>query len=114
MLPKTNCLKSEEDFQKVFKYGKGSENTFIKIKFFKNFKKYSRFGFIISNKFSKKAVVRNLIKRRLRAAARILSKNIKMGFDVVVWPKIALKKSTYQVLLENFKEILNKNDILSI
>ncbi|MDP3004308.1 MAG: ribonuclease P protein component, partial [Candidatus Azambacteria bacterium] len=97
-----------------FKYGKISENEFMRIKFLKNFKKRSRFGFIVSNKFAPKAVVRNLFKRRLRAAAYFSLKNIKPGFDVVVWPKTALKKFSYQILLNNFKNLLIKNDIISI
>lgn len=114
MLPKANRLKSNDDFEKIFKYGKISENEFIKIKFLKNFKKHPRFGFIISNKFARKAVVRNLFRRRLRAAAYFLLKNIKPGFDVAVWPKTALKKISYQILLNNFKNLLIKNDIISI
>ena len=114
MLPEANRLKSNDDFKKIFKYGKISENEFMKIKFLKNFKKCSRFGFIVSNKFARKAVVRNLSRRRLRAAAHFLLKNIKPGFDIVIWPKIALKKISYQILLNNFKNLLIKNDILSV
>jgi len=114
MLPEANRLKSNDDFKKIFKYGKISENEFMRIKFLKNFKKHSRFGFIVSNKFAPKAVVRNLFKRRLRSAVYFLLKNIKPGFDIVIWPKITLKKINYQILLNNFKNLLIKNDILSI
>lgn len=114
MLSKTNRLKSDGDFKKIFKYGKTSENEFMRIKFLKNFKQYSRFGFIVSNKFAPKAVVRNLFKRRLRAAVYFLLKSIKPGFDIAVWPKTALKKISYQTLLNNFKNLLIKNDLLSI
>ena len=114
MLPEANRLKSNDDFKKIFKYGKISENEFMKIKFLKNFKKHSRFGFIVSNKFARKAVVRNLSRRRLRAAVYFLLENIKPGFDIVIWPKIALKKISYQILLNNFKNLLIKNDILSV
>lgn len=114
MLPEANRLKSDKDFKKIFKYGKIAENEFMTIKFLKNFKKRSRFGFIVSNKFASKAVVRNLFRRRLRVAVYFLLKNIKPGFDVVVWPKTALKKINYQILLNNLKNLLIKNDILSV
>ena len=107
MLPKINCLKADKDFRKVFNEGKTSEGNLIKIRFLKNFKKHSRFGFIISNTFESKAVSRNLIKRRLRAAVYFLLKNIKPGFDIIIWPKAALKKSTYQSILDNFKNIFS-------
>lgn len=86
----------------------------MRIKFLKNFKECSRFGFVVSNKFSPKAVVRNLFRRRLRVAAYFLLKNIKPGFDIVVWPKMTLKKNNYQALLDNFKNLLIKNDILFV
>ncbi len=114
MLPEVNRLKSDRDFRRVFKYGKVSENDFVKIKFLENHLKHSRFGFIVSNKFAKKAATRNLIKRRLRAAVLFLLEDIKTGFSVAVWPKTALKKSSYQALLSNFKNLLIKNDILLI
>lgn len=114
MLPQKNRLKTDRDFKKVFSEGKASESDLIKIRFLKNFKKYSRFGFIISNTFESKAVSRNLIKRRLRAAVYFLLKNIKPGFDIIIWPKAALKKSTYQLILNNFKNTLINNDILLI
>ena len=114
MLPQKNRLKTDKDFKKVFSEGKTSEGNLIKIKVLKNFKKYSRFGFIISNAFEPKAVSRNLIKRRLRAVVYFLLKNIKPGFDIIIWPKTALKKSTYQSILNNFKDILINNDILFI
>jgi len=114
MLPQKNRLKADRDFKKVFSEGKTSEGNLIKIRFLKNFKKYSRFGFIISNTFDSKAVSRNLIKRRLRAAVYFLLKNIKPGFDIIIWPKMALKKSTYKLVLNNFKNILIDNDILFV
>ncbi|MDO8443738.1 MAG: ribonuclease P protein component [Candidatus Azambacteria bacterium] len=114
MLPKINCLKADKDFKKVFNDGKTSESNLIKIRFLKNFKKHSRFGFVVSNAFAPKAVSRNLIKRRLRAVAHFLLKNIKPGFDIIVWPKPALKKSAYQAILNNFKNILINNALLFI
>lgn len=114
MLPEVNRLKSDSDFKQIFKYGKISESEFLRIKFFKNSKKYTRFGFIVSNKFAPKAVERNLFKRRLRSISYSLLKNIKPGFDIAIWPKTALKKSDYKELSDNFKNLLIKNDLLSI
>lgn len=114
MLPKINRLKSESDFKRVFSNGKISENQFIKIKFAENNKNHTRFGFVISTKFAKKAVTRNLVKRRLRAVSCFLLKNIKKGFDIVVWPKKMSEKSDYSILLDNLKNLLTKNDLLSI
>ena len=114
MLPAINRLKANRDFKSVFNGGKTAENRFFKIKFIKNREKETRFGFIISTKFAKKAVVRNLIKRRLRAAVRFLLKNIKPGFDIIVWPKKILEESNFKLLADGLKTLFIKNDLLSI
>ena len=66
MLPKKNRLKNKKDFERVFKQGKGFKEDFLFFKITKNNLKENRFGFIVSLKVSKKAVLRNKVKRRLR------------------------------------------------
>jgi len=98
MLSKLNRLKKKRDFEKVFKMGKGFKQDFLALKFNKNGLKNSRFGFIVSLKVSKKAVVRNKVKRRLREAVRARIKNFKKGFDIAL---IALPDSS----TKDFEEI---------
>lgn len=114
MLPSANRLKSDAEFGEVFKKGKSAEGRFIKIKFFLAKKGPSRFGFVVGAKFAKSAVRRNLIKRRLRAAARLLLQEIKSGFDIVVWPKREALRAKPAELAEDFKKLLIKNDLLFI
>lgn len=114
MLSKINRLRSDKDFKKVFGSGKTAENPFVRIKFVENQQKETRFGFIVGIKFSKKAAARNLIKRRLRAATRFLIKNVKPGFDIVIWPKPKSESANYEIILQNLEDVLNKNDILFI
>ena len=114
MLSKINRLRLDKDFKKVFIRGKTAGNRFIKIKFIENQRRATRFGFIVSTKFYKKASKRNLVKRRLRAAVFFLFKKIKPGYDVVIWPKEAIKDTQdYKNILDNLKGLLIKNDILS-
>ncbi len=113
MLSAANRLKNGADFKKVFGKGKISDGYLIRIKFFKNNLREPRFGFIVSKKFAAKAAERNLIKRRLRAAAAGLLKNAG-GFDIVVWPKGVVKKSAYRAIVADLKTILIKNDIISV
>ena len=56
--------------------------AYLKIK--KNSLKSSRFGFVVSKKFSQKAVARNKVRRRLRELVRIKLPKIKKGIDGVV------------------------------
>ena len=84
MLAKRNRLKKQKDFERVFKKGRGAKEDFLYLKVVKNELKSSRFGFVVSKKFSKKAVLRNRIKRRLAELIRIKLPKIKKGIDVAI------------------------------
>lgn len=108
MLTKANRLKSDRDFKRVFKNGRILENNFFRIKFFRNQKNTNRFGFIVSNRISNKATVRNSLRRRLRSASKSLLKNYGTGFDIVIWPKIEAVKLKYADLYFNLNVLINK------
>jgi len=97
MLPLQNRLKKKKDFERVFKGGRGYQEGFLFLKLLKNGLTVSRFGFVVSQKISKKATLRNKIKRRIREAVRKALPNIKPGFDGV-W--VALKG----LEIKDFKE----------
>jgi len=84
MLSGINRLKKKKDFEYVFKQGRGLKQGFISLKFTKNGLGATRFGFVVGQKVSPKAVIRNKVKRRLREIARSKLEDIKKGFDVVV------------------------------
>lgn len=84
MLPKENRLKIKKDFEKVFKKGRRFKEDFLVFIVVKNNLKQSRFGFIVSNKVSKKATVRNKIKRRLRKLVKESLLRVKEGIDCVI------------------------------
>jgi len=108
MLKKINRLAKNKDFDNLFKKGKSSYNKIIGFKYIKNGLAYNRFGIIISTKVSKKAVIRNKIKRQNRAIIRKNEKDIKQGFDMsfVVFPLILDKK--FQEIEDNIKNTLSK------
>ncbi len=84
MLSGINRLKKKRDFEYVFKQGRGLKEGFLSLKFAKNNLEVTRFGFVVGQKVSRKAVVRNKVKRRLRELAKVKLENIKKGLDVVV------------------------------
>ena len=86
MLPKQNRLKLKKDFERIFKQGKGYKQNFLFLKVLENGLKETRFGFIVSKKISKKAVIRNKLKRRLREVIRdkLKEEKIRPGIDVVL------------------------------
>lgn len=104
MLPKTNRLKKKKDFEKVFKKSQGFKENFLVLKIAKNNLKLSRFGFIVSTKFSKKATIRNKIKRRLSEIVKTKLSKIKKSRDGIIIVVPGLKIDNYWEL----EEIVNK------
>lgn len=95
MLPKTNRLIKEEDFRKVFRSrNKKSCPLFDLFVLEKENSVPSRFGFIVSNKISKKAVLRNRAKRLLRESVKGLPEPYFFGYDFVLSAKHSIVEAT--------------------
>ena len=113
MLDKRNCLKKKKDFQKVIKKGKKIEKDFLVLKFFENsLKDVSRIGFIVSQKISKKAFLRNRIKRRLREIVKDNLDNLKPGYDLIFFTKKAIKEKDFLEIEKIVKQILKQAKLL--
>ena len=84
MLSFRNRLKKQKDFEKIFKNGKSFKQGSLYLKINKNDLRSSRFGFIVSKKFSKKAVERNRIKRILREVVKERIGEVVEGMDIVI------------------------------
>ncbi len=95
MLKKQNRITKNKEFEVVMKQKKAVYCPVLMIKYVKNDFAFSRFGIIVSNKISKKAYQRNLIKRRIREIIRINFAKIKKGNDlvIIVSPKIINKEA---------------------
>ena len=110
MLPKINRLKKKKDFERVFKKGKGHKEGFLVFRAGKNLFKDSRFGFVVGKNVSKKANIRNKIKRRLRELVRRKIKEIKGGTDGVFIARPGLEKKDFQELEDAVDKIFKKLD----
>ena len=84
MLPKQYRLTKNKDFARVAQQGKIIFSYALGLKYIKNNLNYSRFGIIVSLKVSKKAVIRNKIKRRIRAILKENLSNIVQGYDFLM------------------------------
>lgn len=98
MLKKENRIRLDKEFDRVFKAGQSFYGKEMGLKIAKNDLAVSRFGILINTKVSKKAVVRNKIKRQIRAIIEANLSRISNGYDlvIIVFP---------QILDKNFKEI---------
>lgn len=83
MLPKENRLKRKKDIERVFKRGRGFKEGFLFLKIAKNNLRVSRFGFIVGKNLSKKATVRNRVRRKISELVRMNLKDIRQGIDAI-------------------------------
>ena len=112
MLPKINRLKKKKDFENIFKKGKIFRGDFLIVREVKNIFEEPRLGFVVSNKVSKSAVVRNKIRRRLRD---IIKKNLgsfKKGTDVAIIALNGIEKKSFLEVKELTEAILKKSKLI--
>lgn len=108
MLARTFRLVKESDFTKVLRKGRGWRTPQAQFKSLSNGLKISRFGIVVSNKVSKKASKRNLLKRRLREIIRGLMPDIKPGYDIVLIAYPPLLEKDFSQLQELVSQAFQK------
>ena len=111
MLKKINRLTKDKEYDFVFKNGKSGFGDFLGIKFAANELQYNRFGIIVSNKISKSAVKRNLIKRRLREVVESKNDQIKQCFDLVIITLPAISGKSLAEIEKSFDFVLKKTKL---
>lgn len=103
-------LKSEQDFRNLFRGGKKMETRLFRIIAHKNRLGFPRFAFVASKAVDKRAVRRNLLRRRAREWIR---KNLSasLPFDAAIYFKKeaagATKKEFYEELAKTIAKIFN-------
>lgn len=111
MLAKKFRLKRKKDFEKVIEKGKHLIENFLILKTLKNNLESSRIGFVVGKKISKKATVRNKIKRRLREVTRANIAKIKPGYDLIFLAKKGIERESLLELKKVVKSLLGKAKI---
>lgn len=133
-LSKVNRLQSRQDFRVVFREGircHGSHLTLRALRLKTNLADLSdqtvrqsslnkhlsqtRIGISISTKVSKRAVIRNRIKRQLQAAFRCLLPQLLPGWQVVVvvQPSAVQEECDYLQFLQELKQLLAEAEVLN-
>lgn len=111
MLAKDNCLKRKRDFERIFKKGKSFKGAFLVLKIAPNDLAEDRFGIIVSKRVSKKAVIRNKIKRRIRASLRTRIsplRKLKKGKDIILVATPGLEKKDFWEIEEIIKKLFER------
>lgn len=112
MLPKVNRIKKKKDFEIIFKKGTTFKNNLFVLKVVKkNFGK-SRFGFIVSSKISKKAIVRNKVRRRLEEIIKAEVANIMGSVDIILISLSGIEKKEFSETREALHNLLIGAEII--
>lgn len=112
MLSKSYRLTRERDFKKINSLGKPFFSSLLRIRILTTNKNNNRFAVVVSAKVSKKAVERNLLKRRLREVIRLNQSRFKSGFDVVVVANPLALNASYQDLESQLLKLFIKAKFL--
>ena len=109
MLKKQHRLNKNKDFESVFKNRGSAYAPSLGLRLAANGLENSRFAVLVSKKVSKKAVVRNKIKRQIRNILREDYLQIIKGYDVVIvcLPTIATK--TFAEIQAELKFVFHKS-----
>jgi ribonuclease P protein component len=97
-------LVRNREFEEVHSRGRSWAHPLLVLRAHANGLAYSRFGFVVG-RYIGKAVVRNLVKRRLREAVRARLRDIAAGWDVVLIARPPIARAP-------FAEITNALDSL--
>lgn len=104
-------LKNNHDFLRLYNRGKNAASALIVVYARPNkFGNKNRIGITVSTKIGK-AVVRNHIRRRIRAIYRLNEENFKRGYDIVI---VARQKCRFAEYADIEKDFLNLSSKLKL
>ena len=120
-LPKVNRLKNRRDFQAVYEQGIRLYSPHLILRALLNQDatittcetQTTRIGISISKKVSKKAVTRNLIRRRIQGAIRELLPRISPGWKIVIIVKSQAVECKYEHFLRELEQLFKQATIIN-
>ena len=118
-LPKPHRLRRRQDFQRVYQQGKRYQQVHLTLRSLRHLPDpdtenlpATRFGISVSTKVSKKAVVRNLLKRQVKAALRQLLPRITSGWSVAIGIRPSAKGCEYVEIVRELEQLLAAAEVL--
>ncbi|MCS6829218.1 MAG: ribonuclease P protein component [Armatimonadota bacterium] len=103
MLPRHERLRRRKDFLACYNEGRAYAQAHL-VLYVRPQSGGRRFGFVVGKKVGK-AVVRNRVKRRLRAACRECLPNLSEGFDAVIVARRNAGEADYHQLLQEMQTL---------
>lgn len=112
MLPRHERLRRRKDFLACYQEGKVYAQAHL-VLYVRPQASGRRFGFVVGKKVGK-AVVRNRVKRRLRAACRECLPNLSDGFDAVFVARKNAAEADYHQLLREMQSLFQSAKVWKV
>ena len=112
MLLKKQRISQKKDFAKIFRLAKFFPGRFFLLRSVDNNLELSRFAIIIPKTFSKKAVIRNKIRRQVYSIIQKEMQKIKPGFDNLFTIKKQVDVSNFQDCEKDILILLKKAGVV--
>ena len=104
---RTQGLKKDSDFRKVYKHGKSFANRNLD-----NKSDSTRVGISVSKKVGN-AINRNKIRRRIKESYRLnIDANVKYGYDIVFIARVAIKEADYKDIEKSMTHLIRKAGLI--
>lgn len=106
----TQSLKSNRDFQKIFKNGKSKANKYFVMYVANNEQNINRLGISVSKKVGN-SVVRHYIKRCIKEAYRLHENMFNSGLDIVVIARQGASDISYHEIESAILHLMRINKV---
>lgn len=125
MLPKHQRLRRSQDFSKVYRLGRKAVSAHLVVRVWENLVEDSvekipfppspassgQVGIVVSQKVSKRAVVRNRLKRQVRAIMALLLPQLRPRLWVVVNLRPGAEQCEYGDFLQELKQLFTQLEV---
>ena len=103
-------LRRRADFEQVFVSGEYVRGRCLALRFVVRGEGPSRIGFAVGKRVDSRAVFRNRVRRRLRAAIRLVP--VQEGYDIVVMGRRAALGADFASLKEDVRGVFDRAGLL--
>ena len=110
MLPREQRLRSNREFQRVYRVGRSWAHPVAALHVASQ-PAGQRFGISVSKKVGN-AVVRNRVRRRIREILRAQLVNCKQGFDAIVVARSAAAEAEFTSLVQAVADLIRRAGLL--
>lgn len=108
---KTVTIKSNRDFQRLYRRGRSAAGGTLVVYFQKNRQGASRLGITTSTKLGK-AVVRNRVRRQIREIYRLNRDKLLTGQDIIIVARVRAVSGGYHAMEQDFLRCCKKLKLL--